>query len=464
MNQLVEDFYNKMPTGIQNICISMYGYYWKKKRLGGLFNKYLEEIRNREYFTYDQWQHYQTLQLRKILVHAYKSVPYYLNKFKNAGIDLRFLENITLNNLKMIPCTTKDDFRKYCQNFMLSKKRARGVYFSSSGSTGTPTHIYTPDYFSQQAAAYMEARVLNWAGVGFKYPRGMVGGRRILPESNMTPPYYRYNVFEKQTYFSAYHISENTIENYLNGIIENKVAWMHGYAMSNFYIADFIKKAGLKAPQLKAVITSSEKLTEEMRAVISSVFKCRVYDSYSGGEFCGLISESSKGELLVSPDVGIMEFVDQNGRDVSNGQIGEIISTGFINYDQPLIRYKIGDLAKVSISQTLLTNHNMTKIDEIIGRVEDTVIGKDGRKMVRFHSLFIDIPGLIQSQLIQKTFTDFDIKLIIDKSVYNYTESEQTISKRLKSQIGEVSMNFLYVTSIPAEKNGKVKAVISFVA
>jgi phenylacetate-CoA ligase len=91
------------------------------------------------------------------------------------------------------------------------------------------------------------------------------------------------------------------------------------------------------------------------------------------------------------------------------------------------------------------------------------VIGKDGRKMVRFHSVFTDIPGLIQSQLIQKTLTDFDIKLIIDKSVYNHSQSEQTITRRLVSQIGEVFVNFLYVTHIPSEKNGKVKAVISFI-
>ena len=97
--------------------------------------------------------------------------------------------------------------------------------------------------------------MLNWAGVSYTLPRGMVGGRRILPESKMIPPFYRYNIFEKQTYFSAYHISEGTIENYLKGINDNKIEWLTGYAMSIYYIADFIQKAGLEAPQLKAVIT-----------------------------------------------------------------------------------------------------------------------------------------------------------------------------------------------------------------
>ena len=42
---------------------------------------------------------------------------------------------------------------------------------------------------------------------------------------------------------------------------KNKVEYMTGYAMSNFFLADFIEKNNLKAPKMKAVITSSEKLT-----------------------------------------------------------------------------------------------------------------------------------------------------------------------------------------------------------
>lgn len=461
MNKNIEKIYYKMPIFAQNIAISLFGYLWKKKRFGGYFNAALENIKAREYYSYEQWNEYQTIELRKILTHAYKTVPYYTEKYHKAGIDLDFLNNITLDKLKLIPYTTKDDFREFGTTTMLSSIREKGKYRRSSGSTGTPTSIYASNNFAQQAAAYMEARILNWAGVSYKMPRGMVGGRRIIPESNMQSPFYRYNIFEKQTYFSAYHISESTISDYLKGIIDNKVEWMNGYAMSNFFIADLIQKSGLKAPQLKAVITSSEKLTVEMRRIISSVFQCKIFDSYSGCEFCGLISESNAGELLVNPDVGIMEFIKEDGNYVQNGEIGEIVSTGFVNYDQPLIRYRIGDMAKKSFNQTLLTDHKMIKVDEIIGRVEDIVKGIDGRKMVRFHSLFTNIPGLKQSQLIQKTFTDFEIILSIDNNIFKKEKSEKDISMRLESQLGKLNVKYKYVNSIPVELNGKVKAVIS---
>lgn len=212
---------------------------------------------------------------------------------------------------------------------------------------------------------------------------------------------------------------------------------------------------------MTAVITSSEKLTEKMREVISAVFGCKVFDSYSGCEACGLISESAEGELLVSPDAGIMEFINEDGNEVSNGEVGEIVSTGLINFDQPLIRYRIGDMVRIAKDQSLKTKHQMTKIDEIIGRVEDVVVGVDGRKMVRFHGLFIGIKGLVQSQLVQLTYTDFEIKLIVEKLFYNKNEAEAIISQRLESQIGKVAVKFDYVSVLPAGKNGKVKAVIS---
>jgi phenylacetate-CoA ligase len=292
--------------------------------------------------------------------------------------------------------------------------------------------------------------------------RGMIGGRRILPESELKPPYYRYNIFEKQTYFSAYHLTPETAADFLEGMKKHNVEYMTGYAMSNFFLADFIDNSNLTAPKMKAVITSSEKLTAEMRKVIERVYDCKTFDGYSGSEFCGLISETQEGELLVSPDVGIMEFVKDDGSYARNGEIGEIVSTGFLNYDQPLIRYRIGDLALLSGNQIPKSKHCMTKIDEIIGRIEDIIIAKDGRKIVRFHSLFLDIVGLIAAQIEQHDYEHISFNLVSDESFTKMT-SEKIIKTRLESQLGKVEVEFNYLRELPVEKSGKIKAVISHI-
>jgi phenylacetate-CoA ligase len=125
-----------------------------------------------------------------------------------------------------------------------------------------------------------------------------------------------------------------------------------------------------------------------MRRIFKEVYQCKTYDSYSGLEACGLISECEHGKLHISPDVGIIELLKEDGNYAQPGETGEAVCTGFLNYDQPLIRYRIGDLIKLSNNQQCECGRHMPVVDEIIGRVEDTVLAKDGREMVRFHGIF----------------------------------------------------------------------------
>jgi phenylacetate-CoA ligase len=300
--------------------------------------------------------------------------------------------------------------------------------------------------------------VRNFAGVTKDEPRGMIGGRRIIPEGNAKPPFYRYNFIEKQVYFSAYHISKNTVYNYVDGLKKHGAKYMVGYAMSNYILARLIKQEGLNAPQMKAVLTSSEKLTADMRATISEVFQCKVYDAWSGVEWCGLISENEHGQLLASPDCAILEIIKPNGEYAKPGESGELVCTGFLNYDQPLIRYKIGDVVRLAFDQKTKCGRSFTVIDEIIGRHEDIVVGSDGREMVRFHGIFVNLPNVIKGQVVQETKASFTINV----ATIGLTEDERAmIKQRMKSQLGEISLHINEMDDIPVGANGKFKAVIS---
>lgn len=462
MSFLQDKIYPLMPVPVQNLMISGFGYYWQRRRFGGIFDQELKSFRERESFTSEQWQDYQVRELRRLLVHSYETVPFYNHRLKASGLTLRDLKEFGLEDLDRIPVLTKDDLRMDGTSSLLSSGREKsGRFFSSSGSTGTPTNILFSELMHQRWSAAFEARIRNWAGVTHHDSRGMIGGRRIIPDGISRGPYHRINYAENQIYFSAYHISPDTAIDYAVALLKFKPAYMTGYAMSNYILAEFFLQKGINVPGLKAVITSSEKLTSEMRDTFLKVYGCKTFDSYSGVEACGLISENEYGQLLVSPDVGIIEILNNQGKPCHPGEEGEIYSTGLLNYDQPLIRYKIGDRVKIALNQNTQCGRNMMVIDEIAGRSEDIVRGADGRQMVRFHGLYININGLIAGQLIQHTLRDFTIRLHVNKSVYNSRESEKVIVGRLKSQLGEVNIKFEYPDHIDSGPNGKFKAVIS---
>ncbi len=452
--------YPILPVIAQNLAISAYGLQWHHRRFGGIFNDELKKFKDREFYSELQWKAYQTIELRKLLLHSFKNVKFYHEKYAKEGFKESDFRKFEIEDLRKLPYLEKEELRNFGTSDLLSVSREKnGQFFSSSGSTGTPTRILFSNNFHRRWSAAFEARIRHWAGVDRHDPRGMIGGRRVVPTGNASPPFYRYNCAERQVYFSAYHISETNVGNYLMAISKYKLEYMTGYAMSNFFLAKMINDQSLCPPQLKAVITSSEKLTNNMRETISKVYGCKVFDSYSGVEACGLISESEKGEMLISPDVGIVEVINSVGEYVPPGGTGEVVSTGLLNYDQPLIRYRIGDEITLSESQTTKCGRNMSIVKEINGRVEDKVIGPDGRQMVRFHGIYVDILGLVAAQLVQLDRNTFHINLVVD-SLYNIT-SESIISSRLRSQLGEVKVEYHYLQEIPKNKNGKFKAVVS---
>src|SRR5690606_10512291 len=115
---------------------------WKKRRFGGVFENELREYKRREQFTDGQWNDYQNNELRRILVHAFETVPYYKDAFTKAGLGLSALSNLTVAELQRIPFLEKDTLRKFGTTTMLSSKLEKGGnFFASSGSTGTPTQI-----------------------------------------------------------------------------------------------------------------------------------------------------------------------------------------------------------------------------------------------------------------------------------------------------------------------------------
>ncbi|MCZ2222890.1 MAG: hypothetical protein LC122_04590 [Chitinophagales bacterium] len=445
---------------MQNLMVSAYGYAWKKRRFGGIFENELMKAKERENYSIDDWNVYQEEQLNKILKQAYYNVPFYQKHFKNANLTEQQVAKIDLATLTQLPILTKQMLREFGESTLLAYVReSKGDFFASSGSTGTPTKILYSHAMHQRWSAIFEARIRHWAGVNRFMSRGMIGGRRVLPDAVNRPPYYRYNYFEKQVYFSAYHISKANALNYVQGINKYGVQYMTGYAMSNYFLARFIVENNLPVNPQKAVITSSEKLSPEMREMFTKAYHCKTFDGWSGVEACALVSECEHGSLHISPDVGIIELLDDDMNPVPAGKPGNVYCTGFLNYDQPLIRYAIGD-SMIMSNKKCSCGREMPVIEEIIGRVEDVVIGNDGREMVRFHGIFVNLATVSQAQVIQEKLGELLIK-IVPVGVKVSEEEKQIMRNRVVSQLGDIKIYFEEMKEIPLTANGKFKAVIS---
>ena len=329
----------------------------------------------------------------------------------------------------------------------------------TSGSTGTPIPTYWLPEEHSSSLALRHTRYSAFADVGYNWPRATFSGRMVEPNPKSKGPYYRYNLVERQVYFSAFHLGPQTVQQYIDALERHHIEWITGYSNSIYQLAQLTLDQHISAPGIKAVITTSEKLTPEMRLVICEAFHTKVYEEYSCVENAFFACDNEFGQLLVSPDCGLIEIVDEECQALQDGEFGEVLATTFLRPSQPMIRYRIGDIAAYSDEQPKC-ERGMPVLREVFGRVEETIYGLDGRRMVRFHGIFINQPHVQEGQIIQEKLDLIRVK-VVPKHGYN-ADDEQDIIARIQQRLTS-DMNVLVepVDKIERTKSGKFRAVIN---
>lgn len=448
----------------QNAGISLYGIPYRRERLGGVFDQTVGEFRERDHWSNGRMRGYVEEKLRTVLLRAFEEVPYYSQKWKAAGLDRKRLEQITSRELHAVPLTPKRDLVGNADAFVARSARNKKLHrYFSSGSTGTPVTLIFSSEDHQMFTAAREVRSFGWAKASVRWPRAMIGGRMVVPQAESKPPYYRYNLSERQVYFSTFHISPKTIADYVEGFQRYRPRVLTGYAHSYFTLARMMQEAGLRLEyEPAALILGSEKQTPHTKSAIESVFRARVYEEYGSVENCVLATECEAGSLHINPDFGIVEILDEHDVPVPCGEAGRIVCTGLLGTAQPLIRYEIGDIGRLSPLPCACGRSHLPVLSELVGRIQDVVVGPDGRQMVEFLGVFVNLPHVLEGQVIQEE-RDFLRVRVVAKAGFG-AEDEQLIRERLEQRLGKIRIQVERVSGIERTQRGKFPAVISRLA
>ena len=93
----------------------------------------------------------------------------------------------------------------------------------------------------------------------------------------------------------------------------------------------------------------------------------------------------------------------------------------------------------------------------IDGRNTDLLITRDGRRVAWLNPVFYGLP-VRQSQIVQETLDR--IRVRVAPAPEFGARTEQTITDRLRSRMGEVAIHIERVDEIPRTSNGKLQAVV----
>jgi phenylacetate-CoA ligase len=460
----MESVYAASPVWAQQIGVNVFGWYWARRRFGPDFQQACHDYRERESWTPERLQEYSELMLRSQVRRAYNEVPYYREAFRAHGLGDADIENFRMEDLPKLPMLEKQRLRKCSESLLTQSARRRPpAYFCSSGTTGTPIRVYIAPSVHQQNIAVREVRSFGWAGTSYSESRSMLAMRPIVPKAHSKPPFWRYNLWEHQVYLSLFHLGPASVDDYVGALNRFRPVTMTGFPSGIYALAKLIREHGLQVHSPRAIVTTSERLQPSMRIVIESVFQSRAYEEYGSLENCSLATECEHGRLHVSTDFGHIEILRADGRPAAPGELGEVVVTGFANTDQIFIRYRLNDLAAWDSMPCDCGRNSLPVLADLVGRIEDTVVLRDGRRTPRFDFLFKDLPTVAEAQVVQESLDRITIN-VVPAPGFSVRDKE-AIRTRMATRVDpDILVDFREVATIPREPNGKFRPVVSRVS
>jgi len=445
----------KLPYPLQLPLRYIYGAIPFSIREGRVFQETYNFLQESQWWSREKLEEYQMEQLTKLLNHAYDNVPYYRRVFDEIGLRPKDIQNF--NDLKQLPCLTKDDFKNNFQELVARNIDIKKLPMShTSGTSGKPLQFYTSRSAGQRERAFI---FHQWSRAGYELGDSKVGIRgEIINRRNPV----EFDPVEKILRLSPRVDNVETAKYYLQKIEGFKSDFIHGYPSAIASFAYVIKKYGLPVPfQLKAVLFASEVVYDWQRKIVGDVFKCKVFSHYGSAEHVVIAAECEHSSYYHPlPQYGITEI---------DPETNEIIGTGFSNYINPFIRYRTTDIASGVVSHCNSCERAYYPVfAKVEGRLEDYIMTSQGpvAPAVITHP-FKDMKTVKDTQIIQKSMRLILLRIAPwpgkDSAAYK-TEVSQ-LCRNLQAILGnDVRIEVEELEEIERTKSGKFKWIISEVS
>ncbi|GAA4358005.1 phenylacetate--CoA ligase PaaK [Microbacterium rhizosphaerae] len=424
---------------------------------------YTAVLDDAERMSLDELRAVQLRRLQWTVRHAYENVPFYTRSFDAAGVhpdDIRALDDVA-----MLPFTTKDDLRAEYPFGMFAVPRAQVLRIhASSGTTGRPTVVgYTRQDLDTWST--LMARSIRAAGVrpgdmvhnayGYGLFTGGLGahagiealGATVVPMSG-----------------------GNTVRQVqlIRDFQPDAIMCTPTYLLT---IVDAMRDAGIdpRSTSLRVAILGAEPWTDQMRLTIEESLDLDACDIYGLSEIIGpgVASEcvESKDGPTVWEDHFLPEIVDsESGMPLPDGTQGELVFTTLTKQAMPVIRYRTHDLS------TLLPGTSrpaMRRMAKITGRNDDMIILRGVNLFpTQIEEIALAIPDLSPHFLLELTHEGHLDRLTVrvepDPAASHSAVVEACVllQREIKARIGStVTVVTASVGSLPRSE-GKLKRLV----
>lgn len=389
------------------------------------------------------WKWKQKWLLSKVLSYSNNHCEYYSNLSIKAQ-----------NDIEQYPLLSKDLIKKN-YNALISDEAKYidyGVGYTG-GSTGEPLKLLLCNRFD---GFFQEKLWRQWGYVDGDIILAMDGTK--FTEDDECKGIVGKKISETQLPYggwclSSIYLTNKNITKYIDFINVVKPDFIRGYPSFIYSIAQYILVNNITLDcTIKGVELTSESSYPYQHDVISKAFNCSVFLQYGHTEAIvfGYTFDSSM-RYRVDPLYGYVEILDNDGRPVAVGEVGEIVVTTLYNYVMPFIRYRTGDFAEYGGCDA-----TGIILNRIMGRTQDYIIDRAGNKKLLTALIFAQHIKAF-SNITKWQIEQFDpgkiILHIVPSKNYSDTDEEEIVNLFL--QVGNTESQIDYCNEIKITGRGK---------
>ena len=411
-----------------------------------------KRILDSEYWDHEKLRELQWKKLKDLLSYSYKHSKYYKRIFSEHGIIPNDIKDIN-DFQKKVPVLKKEDIRENLQDMIcLPKNRIKKV--TTGGSTGIPLGFYLEKNITYQKTLAFEWRHYNEGGYQFRDRSVALRGKVIKNGVN------KYDRYSNTLLLSTYNMSQENMHEYVKLIEKFRPEYIKGYASAVEVFAKFIAE---NYPEfnneqyIKSLFTSSETLYPHQLNLFKNHLKIKVYDKYGNSEQCSIIGQCRNSKYHDNMEYSFSEFLDQEDRPVSKGE-AKLISTSFVNYAVPFIRYDTNDNVYVTLENNCNCGRKSTIIKKILGRAQDIIVDNKNNLITLTSLIFAQhfdcFIRIKQLQIHQEKIGQISIRLIPTDN-FTKKDKEELINKIEKASNNRLSVFVEIVEKIDQTRSGK---------
>ena len=367
---------------------------------------------------------FQELKLQEVLQYVSANSVYYQNLFQEHNIDISKIN--TLEDLQLIPTTTKEDLQRNNDDFMCVPTHKIIDFATTSGTLGDPVTFGLTDN-DLDRLAYNEAISFDCAGIkegdivqlmttmdrrfmaGLAYFLGLRKMKVGVIRVGAGIPELQWDSILK--YKPTYLI---TVPSFLLKLIE--YADSHGIDYNNLGI----KGAICIGESLRNQDFSNSILADK----IASKWNIKLFSTYASTEMSTAFTECEHGVGgHHHPELIIVEVLDDENKPVKDGESGELTITTIGVEAMPLIRFKTGDIVKLH-TNPCMCGRNTLRVGPVVGRKQQMIKYKGTTLYPPAMNDVLNDFGAIDNYLIQIYTNDLGTDEIVIKIAVNSPTEE----------------------------------------